>query len=156
MGLTIAFSGGLEKPAMAATENFAAHNTARKDKKRPEIYLRIVFPDYNAIGPYGTAFLEAVQEHASIAAAARAKRVTYQRAWKTVRNLNSMFAEPLIATRQGRGGGANLTPAGKRVLALFRDAERKAAAVLRRHTNAFFELRSNKGGQARRSQDDQR
>ncbi len=116
----------------------------RENERRPEIYVRIVFPDHNAIGPYGTAFLEAVDAFASIAAAAQAKGVTYRRAWLTVRNLNTMFSEPLIATRQGRGGGARLTPAGLKVLNLFRDAELKASIALSKHAEAFYELRNRR------------
>ena len=107
----------------------------------PQVFLRIVFPDYQAVGPYGTSFLEAIETSGSIGGAARVKGITYRRAWLIVRNLNVMFGQPLIATRQGRGGGAQLTEAGAQVVALFRDAEREASAALRRHAAAFAALR---------------
>jgi molybdate transport system regulatory protein len=41
--------------------------------------------------------------------------------------MNRMFADPLVAARPGgvKGGGAELTAAGRRVIALYREAERK-------------------------------
>lgn len=123
----------------------AAANTktqSRRSKERfPQIHLRIVFPDYNAVGPYGTSFLEAIRQHRSISAAATAKGITNRQAGVIARNLNTLFQEPLIATRQGRGGGAWLTPLGLHVISLYRDAEKKADRALRYHTQAFSELR---------------
>jgi len=53
--------------------------------------------------------------------------MSYRKAWLLVEEMNRMFAEPLIAAHPGgaKGGGAELTAAGKRVIALYREAERK-------------------------------
>jgi molybdate transport system regulatory protein len=54
--------------------------------------------------------------------------MSYKRAWQLVDELNRSFAEPLVATSKGgaRGGGAALTSTGDRVLAAYRDIQRKA------------------------------
>ena len=56
--------------------------------------------------------------------------MSYRRAWLLVEELNKMFAEPLVTARPGgaKGGGAALTAAGERLIALYREAERKTLA----------------------------
>jgi molybdate transport system regulatory protein len=105
-----------------------------------EIFLRVDFDDYSAIGPYRAALLEAIDDLSSISAAARARRVTYRQAWLTVRTINGMFREPLVLTKPGRKGGAFLTPMGKEVLSLYRAAQRDADEATRKHTAALSRL----------------
>ena len=53
--------------------------------------------------------------------------MSYRKAWLLVEEMNRMFAKPLVAARPGgaKGGGAELTAAGAKVVALYRAAERK-------------------------------
>jgi len=60
--------------------------------------------------------------------AARRMGMSYMRAWTLLRTMNRCFKEPLVSTVRGgsKGGGSKLTRTGKRVLALYRQAERQS------------------------------
>jgi molybdate transport system regulatory protein len=51
------------------------------------------------------------------------------RAWTLVREMNRCFASPLVMTQRGgrAGGGANLSPLGRKVLGLYLELERQSA-----------------------------
>ena len=57
--------------------------------------------------------------------------MSYRRAWLLVDELNQLFAEPVVSAHHGgaKGGGASLTDQGRRVVALYRDAEAKMRAA---------------------------
>ena len=94
------------------------------------VTLRLDFDAGRRLGPGKIALLESIRETGSISAAGRAHEMSYRRAWLLVEDLNKMFAEPLVAARPGgaKGGGAALTAAGERLIALYREAERKTRA----------------------------
>lgn len=99
----------------------------------PRISLRIDLPNGSRLGPGKIDVLEAVQRHRSISAAARDLNMSYRRAWLLIDDMNRAFSAPLVATFPGRsqGAGAELTPFGARLIAVYRAAERrcmKAAA----------------------------
>lgn len=73
--------------------------------------------------------LQSVRDTGSIAAAARAMKMDYKRAWMLIESLNRAFDKPLVErTRGGVGGGrASLTPFGADVLARYRRVEAAAA-----------------------------
>jgi len=102
--------------------------------------LRVLGKGAPAIGPGKAELIERIGETGSISAAARAMGMSYRRAWQLVEALNRDFREPVVTTAVGgtRGGGAQVTPFGRRVLAAFRAMEGKAssaiAADLRRFT----------------------
>jgi molybdate transport system regulatory protein len=81
------------------------------------------------LGPGKVQLLEKIEQAGSISAAARVMGMSYRRAWLLVEQLNAMFGETLIATTAGgpRGGGAALTPRGRKVLAAYRAIEARAA-----------------------------
>jgi molybdate transport system regulatory protein len=59
--------------------------------------------------------------------------MSYMRAWTLVRTMNRSFRAPLVRPARGGAGrgGTRLTPAGRAVVALYRDMEargRRAAA----------------------------
>ena len=99
--------------------------------------LRIDFGPDNAIGPGKIKLLELLGETGSIAAAGRAMDMSYRRAWLLVAALNTMFREPVVATKLGgkAGGGAQLTPFGADVISRYRDMERLAQTALAPHLN---------------------
>ncbi|HLH48542.1 MAG TPA: LysR family transcriptional regulator [Roseiarcus sp.] len=94
------------------------------------VTLRLDFDAGRRLGPGKVALLEAIRNTGSISAAGRAHEMSYRRAWLLVEELNTMFAEPLVTARPGgaKGGGAALTEAGERLVALYREAERKTRA----------------------------
>ncbi|MFO1189988.1 MAG: winged helix-turn-helix domain-containing protein [Alphaproteobacteria bacterium] len=91
--------------------------------------LRIDFSNGTQIGPGKVRLLELIGETGSIAAAGRALGMSYRRAWLLVDEMNGIFREPVVASRTGgmRGGGAQLTPLGKRVVTHYRAIETGAA-----------------------------
>ena len=99
----------------------------------PVFRLRIVFPGRGMIGPGKAELLQRIGETGSIAAAGRAMRMSYKRAWQLVETMNTMFTEPVVTSVRGgpKGGGATLTATGAEVLAAYLDAVADASAAAR-------------------------
>lgn len=97
------------------------------------VSLRIDLPD-GRLGPGKIALLEAVAATGSISAAGRALGMSYRRAWLLVDDLNTIFHQPLVASRTGgrSGGGATLTDLGAEVVSRYRAIERSTEAAVER------------------------
>jgi molybdate transport system regulatory protein len=98
--------------------------------------------DFNAgrrLGAGKIALLEAIDRTGSISAAGRLHAMSYRRAWLLVDELNQLFAAPLVAAHHGgaKGGGAQLTDEGRRIVALYRDAEAKMRAAAEEQIDAI-------------------
>ena len=93
--------------------------------------IRIDLASGDRIGPGKIALLEAIRATGSISAAARALGMSYRRAWLLVEELNQALRQPPVAAKTGgrRGGGAVVTPAGERVVGLYRAIESHARAA---------------------------
>ena len=108
------------------------------------LFVRIQFSNGDRLGPGKIALLAAIERTGSIAQAARSMRMSYRRAWLLVDSTNRLFGRPVVTAATGgrAGGGAGLTPFGRRLLTryqrLIAAAERAAAAHLRQ-----FEAWSN-------------
>jgi molybdate transport system regulatory protein len=91
--------------------------------------LRVLLGDDIAVGPGKVDLLEAVDATGSISAAARALGMSYRRAWLLIDTMNRCFSRPVVETVAGgvRGGGAQLTASGHRVVLHYRRAQRVAA-----------------------------
>jgi molybdate transport system regulatory protein len=91
--------------------------------------IRFDFAPERRLGPGKIALLEAIAASGSISAAGRRHKMSYRRAWLLVDEMNRQFGEPLVRAQPGgpKGGGAALTPAGQKILRVYRDAERKMA-----------------------------
>ena len=89
------------------------------------------------IGPGKAQLLESVEATGSISAAARTLGMDYKRAWLLLESINRAFVTPAVERVAGGtgGGGASLTPFGKKLLARYRRleaaAQRMAAADLK-------------------------
>jgi len=84
---------------------------------------RILAGKQIALGPGKVELLEALHKTGSITAAAKSMNMSYMRAWTLIRTMNSCFKEPLVLANHGGlhgGGGATLTPTGRKALALYR------------------------------------
>jgi molybdate transport system regulatory protein len=95
--------------------------------------FRIVLGPRVAIGPGKADLLQAIDETASLTAAATRFAMSYKRGWTLVQELNAAFAEPLVQTEKGGsggGGGAHLTPLGRLVLDRYRRMEADAGAAI--------------------------
>ena len=93
--------------------------------------LRLVRGTTIVLGPGKADLLEAVRETGSLRQAAAGLGMSYMRAWTLVKTMNTAFRTPLVALERGgaRHGGAVLTRAGARALALYRAMERKCIRV---------------------------
>lgn len=89
--------------------------------------IRLDFDGGRRLGAGKIALLEAIDRTGSISAAGRAHAMSYRRAWLLVDELNQLFVAPLVAAHHGgtKGGGAELTDEGRRIVAFFRNAETK-------------------------------
>lgn len=94
----------------------------RRPAHSPRVRIRILDDSVVAIGPGKADLLDAIATSGSISAAARTMRMSYRRAWLLVDTMNACFRLPLVVTEKGgpEGGGAKLTPTGRRVLRSYR------------------------------------
>ena len=94
--------------------------------------LRLVRGGTILLGPGKADLLEAVRDTGSLRRAASGLGMSYMRAWTLVKTMNAAFREPLVALARGGAGhgGATLTPAGARILALYREMERKCSGAV--------------------------
>jgi molybdate transport system regulatory protein len=104
--------------------------------------IRVLFGSAFAIGPGKADLLQGVADTGSISAAARAMGMSYRRAWLLIDTMNRCFREPVMDTATGGagGGGAQITPFGRTVLAAYREMEAGATSAIDRHMPAFSRL----------------
>ena len=109
-------------------------------KKAKSIRARSVQPRFRlvcggdiALGPGKAELLALIGQTGSINQAAKRMDMSYMRAWSLVQTMNRCFKEPLVIAAHGGegGGGAKLTESGRRMLALYRQMEAKAAKATR-------------------------
>ena len=94
--------------------------------------LRLVFGPQQIVGPGRADLLELIESTGSLAAAGRAMKMSYKRAWMLVEELNRTFDAPLVElSRGGSGhGGAVLTPLGREVVERYRGMQARLDAVI--------------------------
>ena len=75
--------------------------------------------------------LEAVIEHGSISKAAKATGFSYKTAWESVAAVNNLLPTPAFVTKVGgaASSGAEVTEAGRRLIATFRKLEDRLARI---------------------------
>lgn len=115
-------------------ETAAAGSAMKKNPAATKLHLRVTLAPGVAFGPGKADLLAGIRETGSIAAAGRAMRMSYKRAWQLVEELNGSFRGPLVEASKGGsgGGGARLTRIGEDVLARYTrlyEAASKAAAT---------------------------
>src|SRR5689334_159448 len=100
----------------------------------PQLRLRIDFAPGCSVGPGKVGLLEAIERSGSLSEAARQLGMSYRRAWLLLDELNRSFSEPLVSTAVGgaNGGGAVLTPAGLRLIEVFRAVEQEANVLAKK------------------------
>lgn len=112
--------------------------------------FRIQIKHAVAIGPGKADVLQAIDETGSLAESGRRLGMSYQRVWSLVRAMNNDFVEPLVLTQRGgvAGGGAALTPMGKKTLKIYRTIEHNAErAVARQVPKLLALIRPEAGGE---------
>ena len=100
---------------------------------------RIMSGDLIALGPGKVDLLESIDQEGSISQAARQSHLSYRRAWDMVDTMNRCFKKPLVKSATGGqgGGGAELTPLGKKVIAIYREMENKAGQATQEEWNSL-------------------
>ena len=108
----------------------------------PRLSLRVDLPDTGSLGPGKVRLLELVAQTGSIRQAGLMLKMSYARAWGLIRELNEMFGQPLVeASAGGRsGGGAALTPAGEKVVALYRSIETRSHKAVKGELQELMKL----------------
>jgi molybdate transport system regulatory protein len=83
------------------------------------------------IGRERIKLLEAVIEHGSISKAAKATGFSYKTAWESVAAVNNLLPTPAFVTKAGgaASSGAEVTEAGRRLIATFRKLEDRLARI---------------------------
>lgn len=104
--------------------------------------LRVMYGAEIAIGPGKAELLAAIGETGSISASAKRLGMSYRRAWLLVDTMNRCFREPLVASATGGtgGGGAHVTPFGRRVLERFGSMQARVDRALDPELVRFAEL----------------
>lgn len=76
--------------------------------------------------------LERIKEYGSISEAAKSIGMSYRHAWELIDSINRQSKEPLVETATGGkgGGGARLTDAGERAVAMFRNLHARLRSFL--------------------------
>lgn len=95
-------------------------------------HLRVTLTETAYIGPGRADLLEFIDATGSISAAGKAMGMSYKRAWGLVQALNDGFGLVLVETSRGGSaqGGAQLSQAGKTVLAHYRAMQDKTRAAI--------------------------
>src|SRR5262249_30521242 len=100
--------------------------------------IRLDLTRKDRIGPGKIALLEAIRDAGSISAGAKQIGMSYRRAWILVEQINGALKKPAIAAATGgkHGGGATVTPVGKKIISIYRSIE----SVAQRSAKAEFRL----------------
>lgn len=99
------------------------------DSLHATLSLRVKLGAESFLGPGKVALLRNIDRLGSISAAAREMGMSYRRAWLLIDSLNRLLPEPVLATELGgaKGGGASLTPTGRRLLDIYLAIEARSA-----------------------------
>jgi molybdate transport system regulatory protein len=89
--------------------------------------IQLNLPNGGTFDPEDLALIDMIRIERSIIGASRALGLSYRKCWLSVDALNRTFESPVVATFPGRrGSGAEITPFGERLVALYRSIERHA------------------------------
>ncbi|MGP8233239.1 MAG: winged helix-turn-helix domain-containing protein [Methylovirgula sp.] len=91
------------------------------------VTVEMNFPNGGIFGREQIELIDAIRTQRSIIGASRALGLSYRKCWLCVDALNRTFESPVVATYPGRrGGGAEITAFGERLVALYQSIERHA------------------------------
>jgi molybdate transport system regulatory protein len=108
---------------------------------KPQAHVRVDFSASTSIGPGKIGLLEQIERTGSLSAAARELKMSYRRAWLLLTNVNTSFTEPVAQLSVGgvEGGGARLTPFGRRLVAAYREFQGRVDELAHK---AFTDIRT--------------
>ena len=125
-------------------------------KREAQIALTITFGNGGSLASEDLQLIEFIRKERSILGVARASGISYRKCWLMVDALNRTFETPVFETHLGRrGGGAEITLFGERLIALYRSMERRtrtatAAALgeLQKATDPHYQKRASGAAEA--------
>ncbi|MBO6534335.1 MAG: winged helix-turn-helix domain-containing protein [Muricauda sp.] len=93
-------------------------------------------------GPGRAQLLVMIDKNGSLSKAAKEMGMSYRKAWSMVEDMNQRGQQPYVELHKGgtQGGGAELTPRGKTVLAAFQHMNAQIQATLEQHTQDMLGL----------------
>src|SRR5258706_14581049 len=107
----------------------------RSSKKSIQIRVRcwLEGDGVKFFGPGPANLLQRIIEYGSITKAAKSMDISYKKAWALIDDMNRIANQPYVITNKGgrRGGGAEVTPAGKKVMADFKRLNNKIVSIIR-------------------------
>jgi molybdate transport system regulatory protein len=112
-----------------------------RENKRTFQYAFRLYLNLNekrVLGKGGAQILEAIDEHGSIAAAAKELHMSYKFVWDYLTRMSNRLNRPVIITHRGGtlhrktkgGGGTRLTPLANALLRNYRSTERRLHATI--------------------------
>jgi molybdate transport system regulatory protein len=97
-------------------------------RKEARVRVRLTLPNGGSLDEADITLIETVQKCRSILGASKLVGLSYRKTWLMVDALNRTFEAKVIETFPGRrGGGAEVTVFGQRLIALFRSVERRSS-----------------------------
>jgi molybdate transport system regulatory protein len=92
-------------------------------------------------GPGKAELLDLIRQFGSISKAAHEMGISYRKAWSMVDDLNQRGQKPFVTLQKGgkKGGGAELTASGEKVVAAYHKMIRKIDTVIQSETG-FLDL----------------
>jgi molybdate transport system regulatory protein len=99
------------------------------DMKGARIHVRLSLPNGGNLAEADIVLIETVHKCRSILGASKLMGLSYRKTWLMSDALNRTFETKVIDTFPGRrGGGAEITSFGQRLVALFRSVERRSSS----------------------------
>ena len=90
-------------------------------------------------GPGRAELLELIEESGSISQAAKSMGMSYKKAWAMIDEMNTLGQKPYVITQKGgqKGGGAEVTVTGKKVVVAYNTLMNKLQAIVNKETEIF-------------------
>lgn len=101
-------------------------------KKEIRVKCWVAIDGVKFFGPGPAELLELIEASGSISKAAKTMGMSYKKAWDILEKMNARGKSPYVITHKGgtEGGGAILTPTGKKAVAAFTRLNKKIQAVV--------------------------
>lgn len=93
-------------------------------------------------GPGRAQLLLMIEKNGSLSKAAKEMGMSYRKAWTMVEDMNQRGQKPYVELHKGgtKGGGAELTTTGKKVLSTFQKMNDKINETLEQHKDEMLGL----------------
>lgn len=93
-------------------------------------------------GPGRAQLLMMIDKNGSLSKAAKEMGMSYRKAWSMVEDMNQRGQQPYVELHKGgtKGGGAELTETGQKVLSTFLTMNVKITATVQQHTDEMLGL----------------